>query len=130
MYLTSTPLLLSPSWRGGRTGPYLVPMENDIQPYLRTSPVTSPPDRGRQQDFPEFIRLPKSGQHCQYTGLTRSGLNELILGPKPQVKSLYLRKDGTARGIRLIHLPSLLAFLHQEMARQLEEKSNGGVSHE
>jgi hypothetical protein len=99
-------------------------------PYLTTQPVIVPPEIGAHQDLPEFIRLPKNGQRCHHTGLSRASINELILGTSAPVKSVYLRKPGTARGIRLVHLPSLLAHLHREMARQLEENSNGGICHE
>lgn len=106
-------------------------MINDIDkwvrrhPHLKTSPVGSLPE-GEVQEVglvPEFIRLPRNGERCHFSGLSRATLNELILGTNPRVKSLYLRKPGTARGIRLIHLASLLAYLHREMARQLEEGS-------
>ena len=75
---------------------------------------------------PEFIRLPKPGSHCPWTGLSRSGLNEMILpctanGFKPPVRSVSLRKRGARRGVRLISYDSLLAYLHE-----LEAK--GGVA--
>jgi len=66
---------------------------------------------------PEFIRLPAPGTHCVFTGLTRSGLNELILPcaanrHRPPVRSVCLRKRGAKRGVRLINFDSLLAYLH------------------
>jgi hypothetical protein len=72
---------------------------------------------------PEFIRLPKSGL-CPWTGLSRAKLNQLILptasnGHKPPVKSVCLRKPGAIKGARLVHLSSLLAYLHSN--------SEGGV---
>lgn len=65
---------------------------------------------------PQYIRLPKSGQLCPYSGLTRSKLNELILptprnGHNPQVASKSLRTAGQKRGVRLILLESLMGFL-------------------
>lgn len=67
--------------------------------------------------LPEFIRLPKPGQHEPWTGLTRSCLNSLVLPTRennfrPPVKSISLRKPGTARGVRLIHLQSLMDYLN------------------
>ena len=69
---------------------------------------------------PEFIRLPKPGQQCLYTGHTRSYLNTLILptdanGHAPPVKSVCLRPAGAARGVRLIHYQSLLDYLYSRM---------------
>jgi hypothetical protein len=66
---------------------------------------------------PEFIRLPKPGTSCPWTGLTRGTLNNLILpGPangfKPPVKSVSLRPRGAKRGCRLIVFDSLLGYLH------------------
>src|SRR4051812_29036819 len=55
---------------------------------------------------PEFIRLPKSGTMCPYSGLSRSTLNSLILGCaangyKPPVRSHLLRQHGRLKGVRL-----------------------------
>lgn len=66
---------------------------------------------------PEFIRLPKPGFQCPWTGLSRSALNELVLPTaannfKPPVKSKVLRKRGATTGIRLIVFDSLMAHLH------------------
>ena len=68
----------------------------------------------------EFIRLPKSGDRCVVTGLSRSALCGLVLpslanGGKPPVKSKVLKSNpGNMRGIRLIHVGSLLQFLNRE----------------
>ena len=71
----------------------------------------------RTEVRPEFIRLPKPGRQCPYTGLPRSGLNALILpsqanGFRPAVKSISLRRRGSQRGIRLISYDSLMNYLH------------------
>jgi len=65
---------------------------------------------------PVYIRLPKSGQLCPYTGLTRSYLNSLILpgatqAENPPVASISLAGAGKSRGVRLIEFASLLAYL-------------------
>jgi hypothetical protein len=65
---------------------------------------------------PEWLRLPKSGERCALTGLSRSALNELILPSPanhydPPVKSVSLRKPGQIRGIRLIQAASLSVHL-------------------
>lgn len=66
---------------------------------------------------PEFIRLPKTGQRCPHTGLSRTELNNLILpnaqnGRRPPVASVCLRKRGAVRGTRLIVFDSLIGHLH------------------
>jgi hypothetical protein len=65
---------------------------------------------------PEFIRLPKPGASDPWTGLGRSSLNTLVSpcrenGYKPPVRSCTLRRRGTMRGVRLVDLQSLLAYI-------------------
>lgn len=65
---------------------------------------------------PEFIRLPKPGEHCPWSGLKRTGLNELILPCEanefnPPVKSFVLRQRGRQRGVRLISYDSLRDYI-------------------
>lgn len=64
---------------------------------------------------PEFVRLPKAGLRCPFTGLSRSALNELILPsaeqPNPPVRSVLMKKRGAIRGIRLIDYDSLMAYI-------------------
>ena len=67
---------------------------------------------------PEFVRLPKGGTRCPYTGLSRSKLNQLVLPCKendfkPPVESKVLRSRGTIRGTRLIVFDSLINYLRQ-----------------
>ncbi|MCB1202962.1 MAG: hypothetical protein KDN18_01790 [Verrucomicrobiae bacterium] len=83
-----------------------------------------PPARGVGTDLPEFIRLPKPGARCRYTGLARSAVNDLILGVAPPVKSVVVARKGASRGIRLVHLGSLLGHLNGLMRQQ--ENGNGG----
>jgi hypothetical protein len=66
---------------------------------------------------PEFIRLPLRGA-CPWTGLTRAKLNQLILPCRENnfrapVRSVSLAPPGKTKGVRLIHLESLLAYLHE-----------------
>jgi hypothetical protein len=58
----------------------------------------------------EFVRLPKPGTSCVVTGLSRSGMWDLVANG--HVKSVCLRKPGAAKGTRLVHLQSLLDYLH------------------
>ena len=69
----------------------------------------SNPDPAKQ--LPIYIRLPKNKERCPYTGLSRSGLNSLILGPNPPVRSVPSCMKYAKRGARLIDLLSLLRYL-------------------
>lgn len=80
-----------------------------IGPILTTEPIEVPPVN--QTATPIWIRLPKSGKSCPFTGLSRSTLNNLILGKNPQVKSVSLRQHHAIRGCRIILLQSLLEFI-------------------
>ncbi|MBI5384256.1 MAG: hypothetical protein HZA90_06170 [Verrucomicrobia bacterium] len=67
---------------------------------------------------PEFLRLPKPGLLCPFTGMTRSALNELILPTernsfKPPVRSFVLRQRGAKTGIRLVDYAHLSKFIRQ-----------------
>lgn len=65
---------------------------------------------------PGYIRLPKSGGRCPYTGLSRTTLLELSVpcrrnGFKPAVESIHLKRRSAQRGIRLINRASLFDYL-------------------
>jgi hypothetical protein len=83
-----------------------------------TAPVTAPAVTVLQRD-PEFVRLPKTGTLCPYTGLARSKMNELVLACavndfKPPVHSVCLRRRGGKKGCRLISFKSLMEYLHAQ----------------
>lgn len=83
---------------------------------LTTEPITVP---GPATTRPEWIRLPATNKADPVTGLKRSFLNHLILpsranGYKPPVRSVALRRPGNVRGVRLIHLASLLEFIAEQ----------------
>ena len=68
---------------------------------------------------PEFIRLPKSGHTCPFTGLSRTSLNELIMpternGHRPPVRSYSVCKEGQSRGVRLIEFESLASYVRNQ----------------
>ena len=65
---------------------------------------------------PEFIRLPKPGAQCPWTGLSRGKLNQLVLpckenSFKPPVRSVSIRQRGHQRGVRLVFFDSLIDYL-------------------
>jgi hypothetical protein len=66
---------------------------------------------------PKYIRLPKAGTTCPYTGLARSAMNNLVLptaanGFNPPVKSFCLRRDEQQKkGVRLVDYASLMAYI-------------------
>ena len=86
------------------------------------APVEIPPRVVTAKIDPEFLRLPKPGDLCPYTGLARSAINELILPTprndfKPPVRSFCLRQRGARTGIRLIDFKSLTGYI-----RRFEDK--------
>jgi len=88
-------------------------MLNQTTPSSGLLPVGS---RESVKVSPEFIRLPKPGTRCPITGLSRSGLNNLILptaanGYKPFVRSVSIRPRGAVRGTRLVVFDSLIRYL-------------------
>jgi len=59
----------------------------------------------------DWQRMPKPGQRMM--NLTRSTLLEIIQDPNSGVRSAVIRKPGRTRGIRLIFMPSLLAYFNR-----------------
>ena len=85
------------------------------QPQQTNSP-TNQPSLGDSGSGPVYVRLPKPGEKCPITGLSRAKLNELILPNErnhinPPVASKSLRKAGAQKGVRLVLLESLLQYL-------------------
>lgn len=98
----------------------VVPTSKDGTNSQHTGDPTNSLTRSSSDD-PYFIRLPKTGEVCPLTGLTRSKLNELILpsgpeGEEPPVKSISIKREGQQRGVRLIYWESLKRYLqnHQK----------------
>ena len=101
--------------------PPTTPSKNNQQqltgPVFTTIPIELP--QGNPPTTPIWIRLPKPGKSCPYTGLSRSTLNNLILGKTPPVKSVSLRtKRHAIRGCRIILLSSLLEYIEGMAAAQ------------
>lgn len=67
-------------------------------------------------DDEAWIRLPDEGERCKVSGLSRTGLSELleeadaVTGEK-YVLSMRKQKPGATRAVRLINKASLLAYL-------------------
>lgn len=53
---------------------------------------------------PEFIRLPRPGAQCPWTGLSRGKLNQLVLPCKEN-------GFNPQRGVRLVFFDSLMDYL-------------------
>jgi hypothetical protein len=65
---------------------------------------------------PAYIRLPKWGERCPFTGLTRSALDLLTRAQpgnnfRPPVRSKLFKQTGQKSGIKLIDYRSLRIFL-------------------
>lgn len=100
-----------------------------MQRHPRTLAEPDAPGAETIEIRPEYIRLPKSGEACPHTGLSRTALNALILptpenGFRPPVKSWVHRRPGNHRGIRLIAYDSLIAHLNALSARYQAETQN------
>ena len=76
--------------------------------------------------MPIWIRLPRPGERCPNTGLSRSALNELILpgvnNHRPPVASISLKQPHEVRGIRLIKFSSLMAALDALLEKSEQEE--------
>ncbi len=81
---------------------------------LTISPVAPTTSAARA----EFIGLPKTGLRCPISGLSRSHMNTLVLGPNPLVASVCLRRKGALRGRRLVNVESLLRYLYSQMPKK------------
>mgnify|MGYP001164876215 FL=1 len=70
---------------------------------------------------PEFIRLPRQGVPCEWTGMSRGKMVQLILPSKengfsPPVKSVSLGPSKRSKGwTRLVHFKSLMNFLNAKL---------------
>ena len=76
-------------------------------------------------DDEAWIRLPDEGERCKTSGLSRTGLSELLEEADPvtgekYVLSMRKQKPGATRAVRLINKASLLAHLES-----LAEKQRG-----
>lgn len=93
-----------------------------VSGHTTVDPVSVTPASVTIQRDPEFIRLPRTGTLCPYSGLARSKMNELVLpcpqnDHKPPVKSVVLRQKGAIKGVRLIVFKSLMDYLHGQEGR-------------
>lgn len=82
----------------------------NVAPAAYTSSPIALPSGATVPTKPEFIRLPRPGTLCPWTGLSRSKMWEVL--QTGQVRTVCLRKPGAAKGARLIHLAGLLDYLY------------------
>lgn len=67
-------------------------------------------------DNATWLRLPRPGERCPVSGLSRSTLAELVRpcernGYRPPVEARLLKRKGAARGVLLVSKQSLLAYI-------------------
>lgn len=94
-----------------------------------TAPVDARASEQPRAPRPEFIRLPKSGSLCPWTGLSRSKLNELVLPSplnrfRPPVRSVSLRNRGQVKAVRLVAFDSLMGYLRRLETEQTAEAAD------
>lgn len=75
-----------------------------------------PEPAGGTKAGPEFIRLPRAGDKCPFTGLSRTTLYNLVVPCRanrfrPAIHAKSLRKRGNVRGIWLIPYDQLVDYL-------------------
>ena len=68
--------------------------------------------------WPEWARIPVA---MKASGIGKTRLYELLNEAKGDVKTLVLKSPGAERGARLIHLPSLFAYLESLASLQAAE---------
>jgi hypothetical protein len=68
--------------------------------------------------WPEWARIPVA---VKASGIGRTRLYELLSEANGAVKTLVLKSPGAERGARLIHLPSLFAYLEALATSQAAE---------
>ena len=87
--------------------------------------------RGREasrvnHNEPKLIRLPKQGVPCEWTGLSRAKMAQLVVPSKenefsPPVLSVSLGPDKDSKGwTRLIYFDSLMQFLDSKLEEGVE----------
>ena len=70
---------------------------------------------------PKLIRLPKQGVPCEWTGLSRAKMAQLVVPSKenefsPPVRSVSLGPDKGSKGwTRLVYFDSLMAYLDSKI---------------
>jgi hypothetical protein len=72
-----------------------------------------------QMPRPEFVRMPTPGTVCPWCGLKRSHLYRLA--KEGRIKTISLRRRGTARGVKIIRLDSVIDYLSKMEAEQSAE---------
>jgi hypothetical protein len=70
---------------------------------------------------PRFVRLPKPGTLCPFTGLSRTQI--YVLCKTGRVKSFSLKRRGTSRGCRLIDAESLVTAIQEFSTNERAEQS-------
>jgi hypothetical protein len=72
---------------------------------------------------PRFVRLPKPGTLCPFTGLSRTQI--YLLCKEGKVRSHSLKRRGTCRGVRVVEFMSLCAAIESFAADEEQQGANG-----
>ena len=91
-------------------------MVNPSSPAQPAPHLTGPCRTSAVFDPAAWIRLPRPGERCPISGLSRSTLVELVRpcernGFNPPVKARHLRRKGTQRGVVLVEVASYRDYL-------------------
>ena len=64
-----------------------------------------------EKQLPKWIRTPSNGV-CEWIGLSKGKMYQLIGGETPKVRSVSVAGEGKKRGVRLVELESLLNYIN------------------
>ena len=71
-------------------------------------------------DNKRFTRVPKIGQSCEITGLSRTTFSKILATGQVQTHSVQF--PGNSRGSRLVDVQSLLEFIERCPAKPVAQK--------
>ena len=79
---------------------------------------------------PRYIRMPRWGERCPHSGLTRSAIDSLVRSQQsnkfhPPVVSKIMRQTGAGKGVRLIDYQSLMDYLAALPDGTAEQEGSG-----
>ena len=87
---------------------------------VRLTPTASELMAERLNCLPVWARAPKSGL-CPYTQLSRSDL--YARAASGEIRTASLRKPGQTKGVRLFHVPSILAMIERHATGPVVEST-------
>jgi hypothetical protein len=101
---------LSRAWR------LIVAARGMVREHAAFRPLSTEHPKPTEQPEAEFVSLPGPGKRCPISGLSRSTLYQLAALGK--IRMISLRREGNARGKRLVAVESVRHYLRMLDAQQ------------